>query len=114
MAVWHDPNDTSKPPVNQPILFQEPEPDRNNGKVEALSQLWIFQPVADQSIVISPARFPEYSLGIYNNSPATTSGCDRIPPVITPGVGDNDSWLHHHRIHPYPEPQKDPASHAHS
>jgi hypothetical protein len=113
MAVWYDPNDPTKPPVNQAILFQDPEPDRNNGKLAALSQLWLFQPVADKSFVISPARFPELSLGIHTNNPATTTGCDRIPPTITLGGGDNDSWLHHHRINPYPRPQTDPASHAH-
>ena len=111
MAIWFDPNNPSKPPVNQPILFQKPTPDREIDSVQALSQLWIFQPVADRSHVISPARFPGLSLGPWTNNPATVTGCDRIPSRITPDGGDNDSWLHHHRIHPYPRPQKDPMCH---
>ncbi|WP_369200604.1 hypothetical protein [Streptomyces sp. PU-14G] len=112
MAIKVDENDQHKRPIDQPILFQEPTDDRDNNSIRSLSQLWLLQPVEDNGHVISPARFPELSLGPYNRSPATVSGCDRIPEMILPNGGDNDCWLHHHRVQPYPKPQKDPGCHA--
>ncbi|MFI8961225.1 hypothetical protein ACIGO8_03840 [Streptomyces sp. NPDC053493] len=112
MAIPFDPANPQNAPINQGIVFPDPTPDKDSNTLAALSQLWVFQPVADRSHIISPARFTELSLAPYTNNPATTSGCDRIPPVILPNGGDNDCWLHHHRIRQYPKPAKDPACHA--
>lgn len=112
MAIPFDPGNPKSAPVNQGIVFPDPTPDKESGTIAALSQLWILQPVADSSHLITPARFTELSLGPYTNNPATTTGCDRVPPVIIPSGPDSDCWLRHHRIRQYPKPETDPACHS--
>ncbi|MGP3986419.1 hypothetical protein [Streptomyces sp. 3N207] len=88
------------------------DPKDGQDDKEFYNQLWIFQPVEGNSVLISSSRFTEQSLAPYDRNPATVNGCDRNPKHITVQGNDNNCWLHHHRVVQYPDPQKDPFCHA--
>lgn len=112
MAIAFDPNNPHASPEGQPITFVDKlEPgDASNEQVN--SQYWVFQPVEGASVLISPARFTALSLAPWDNNPATTAGCDRVPSHVTTNGNDNNCWIHHHRPLQYPSPQLDPFCHA--